>query len=239
VRPHAPLKVERVPAFTEATAPGAYYNSASMDGSRPGVFYANLRDPSETRRPDMRTLAYHEGIPGHHFQLSIQQELKDVAFFRKIIPFTAYTEGWGLYAEHLALEEGFHQDAYDSLGALGAELFRAVRLVVDTGIHAKHWTRQQAIDYMITNTGLDTAGVVSEIERYIVAPGQACAYKVGQLKILELRERARARLGDRFDIKKFHDVVLTNGALPLTLLERVVDDWIASEEKAAGVKAKG
>ena len=239
VRPKGKLKVERVPPFKEATTPGAYYVGGAFDGSRPGVFYANLRDPAETRRPDMRTLAYHEGIPGHHFQITVAQELKGLPFFRKVIPFTAYTEGWALYTERLALESGFHHDAYDSLGAFGAELFRAVRLVVDTGIHRQRWTRQQAIDYMVANTGMDTASVVTEIERYIVLPGQACAYKVGQLEILLLRDRARARLGDRFDIKKFHDVVLQQGALPLTLLERVVDEWIAREETSSPERRKG
>ncbi|MEO5617500.1 MAG: DUF885 domain-containing protein [Candidatus Eisenbacteria bacterium] len=239
VRPKGALKVERVPPFKEAGSAGAYYNTGAFDGSRPGVFYANLRDPAETRRPDMRTLAYHEGIPGHHFQLTIAQELKGLPFFRKVIPFTAYAEGWGLYAERLALEHGFHQDAFDSLGAMQAELFRAVRLVVDTGIHRKRWTRQQAIDYMLANTGMDTAGVVTEIERYIVIPGQACAYKVGQLQILALRRRAMDRLGDRFDLKDFHDVVLKQGSLPLTLLERVVEDWIAREEKSSPGQRKG
>jgi uncharacterized protein (DUF885 family) len=239
VKPKAKLVVQRLPAFKEATSPGAYYSGAALDGSRPGTFFVNLRDPTHTRRPDMRTLAYHEGIPGHHFQISIQQELKDVPMFRKIMPFTAYAEGWGLYAERVGLEHGFHRDAYDSLGALGAELFRAVRLVVDTGIHRDRWTRQQAIDFMVANTGMDTAEVVSEIERYIVMPGQACAYKVGQLEILALRQHAIERLGPRFDIRKFHDVVLTHGALPLTLLEREVDEWIEHEQSAAQVQRKG
>jgi uncharacterized protein (DUF885 family) len=239
VRPKGRLGIERIPAFKEATSPGAYYDPGAFDGSRPGHFYVNLRNPAETRRPDMRTLAYHEGIPGHHFQLTIQQEMKGVPFFRRVIPFTAYAEGWALYAEHLALESGFHQDEYDSLGALGAELFRAVRLVVDTGIHRERWTRKQAIDYMVANTGMDTAAVVSEVERYIVMPGQACAYKVGQLEILALRERAKQRLGDRFDLKKFHDVVLTSGSLPLTLLDRVVNEWVDRELQAARVQSRG
>jgi len=239
VHPKGTLNVERIPSFKETTSPGAYYNPGAMDGSRPGVFFANLRNPAETRRPEMRTLAYHEGIPGHHFQLTIAQELKGVPFFRKVLPFTAYAEGWALYAEKLALESGFHQDVYDSLGAMGGELFRAVRLVVDTGIHRDHWTRQQAIDYMVSNTGMDTSSVVSEIERYIVLPGQACAYKVGQLEILQLRQRAIDRLGSRFDIRKFHDVVLTHGALPLSLLEREVDAWIEREEKASLAQRKG
>jgi uncharacterized protein (DUF885 family) len=239
VKPKAKLVVERVPAFKEATAPGAYYNGGAMDGSRPGVFFANLRDPAETRRPDMRTLAYHEGIPGHHFQISIAQELKGLPFFRNVLPFTAYAEGWALYAEHLALEQGFHQDVYDSLGALGAEVFRAVRLVVDTGIHRDRWTRQQAIDYMVAHTGMDTSEVVTEVERYIVMPGQACAYKVGQLEILALRQRAQDALGSRFDLRKFHNVVLTHGALPLTLLERVVNDWIETEKRSGQSSVSG
>jgi uncharacterized protein (DUF885 family) len=239
VRPKSGVMIERVPAFKEATAPGGYYNAPAMGGGRPGKFFANLRDPAETARPGMRTLAYHEAIPGHHFQISIAQELKDVAFFRKIIPFTAYVEGWGLYAERLALENGFHPTAYDSLGALQAELFRAVRLVVDTGIHRDRWTRAQAIDYMVRATGMPETEVVTEIERYIVNPGQACAYKVGQLEILALRQHAMDRLGPRFDIKKFHDVVLTNGALPMGLLGQVVDEWIASELRAGAAQVKG
>ncbi len=239
LRPKARLAVERVPAFKEATAPGAYYQAPSIDGRRPGVFYANLRDPHETRRPEMRTLAYHEGIPGHHFQISIQNELKGVPFFRRVLPFTAYAEGWGLYAEHVAYESGFHQDAYDSLGALQAELFRAVRLVVDTGIHRERWTREQAIDYMVRNTGMSETEIVSEVERYIVDPGQACAYKVGQLDIVRLRERARERLGSRFDIRRFHDVVLSNGSLPLSLLERVVEEWVQEEMKKPAAGERG
>jgi len=239
VRPKTGVKVERVPAFKEATAPGGYYNPGSITGSRPGVFFANLRDPAETQRPGMRTLAYHEAIPGHHFQITIAQEMKGLPFFRRILPFTAYSEGWGLYAEHLALENGFHQDAFDSLGGLQADLFRAVRLVVDTGIHRRRWTREQAIDYMVRNTGLDTSKVVTEIERYVVMPGQACAYKVGQLKILQLRQKAMDALGSRFDIRKFHDVVLTHGALPLSILERVVDEWIASEKRAESQAGRG
>jgi len=239
VRPKSTVRVERVPPFKEATAPGGYYNPPAIGGGRPGTFFANLRDPGETAKPGMRTLAYHEAIPGHHFQISIAQELKGVPFFRKIIPFTAYVEGWGLYAERLALENGFHPTAYDSLGALQAELFRAVRLVVDTGIHHDHWTRAQAIDYMVKNTGMAESAVVTEIERYIVNPGQACAYKVGQLEILALRRHAMDRLGSRFDIRKFHNVVLTNGALPMELLGQVVDEWIERELRATATQAKG
>ncbi len=228
LRPKTGVAVERVPEFKQATAPGAYYNPAPLDGSKPGIFYANLRSVEEIPKFGMRTLAYHEGIPGHHFQITIARELEGVPFFRKIIPFTAYVEGWALYAERVAAEYGFQEDPFDRLGFLTAELFRANRLVVDTGIHDKRWTREQAIDYMLANTGMPETDVVSEIERYIVNPGQACAYKIGQLKLLELRARARERLGERFDIKAFHAVVLRSGALPLTLLERVIDDWIAA-----------
>jgi uncharacterized protein (DUF885 family) len=239
VRPKSAVVVTRVPAFKEATAPGAYYNAPAIGGGRSGTFFVNLRDPGETVKPGMRTLAYHEAIPGHHFQIGIAQELKGVAFFRKIIPFTAYTEGWGLYAEHLAYENGFQPTAFDSLGALQADLFRCVRLVVDTGIHRDRWTRAQAIDYMVKNTGMAESAVTTEIERYIVNPGQACAYKVGELEILALRQQAMDRLGPRFDLRKFHDVVLSNGSLPLGLLAQVVDEWIASELRASGAQRKG
>jgi uncharacterized protein (DUF885 family) len=228
VRPTMGVKVERVPEFKQATAPGAYYQAAPLDGSRPGTFFANLRSVEEIPKFGMRTLAYHEGIPGHHFQITIARELTGVPFFRKVIPFTAYAEGWALYAERVAAEHGFQEDPFDRLGFLTAELFRAVRLVVDTGIHQERWTRSQAIDYMLANAGMPRSDVVSEIERYIVMPGQACAYKIGQLKILELRARAREALGDSFDLRAFHSVILARGSLPLTLLERVVDEWIAA-----------
>jgi uncharacterized protein (DUF885 family) len=233
-RPKAALEVKPIPEFRQATSPGAYYDPPSFDGSRPGVFYANLRDPGSVVQFDMGTLACHEGIPGHHFQIAIAQELKGVPFFRRIIPFTAYVEGWALYAERLALDNGFYQEPYSRLGALKAELFRAARLVIDTGIHRKHWTREQAIDYMERTTGMARAEVVTEVERYIVSPGQACAYKVGQLQILALRQRAMDQLGPKFDIKKFHDVVLGNGAVPMGILARLVDEWIAREGGGPG-----
>jgi len=229
-RPGGTLDVQRIPEFKEKTSPGAYYQPPTLDGKRPGVFFANLRDPHETVTFDMRTLAFHEGVPGHHFQISLQQELKDVAFFRKVIPFTAYSEGWGLYAERLCLEQGLQRTPFDSLGALRAELMRAARLVVDTGIHRKRWTREQAIRYFVDQGLQPEAGAITEVERYIVIPGQACAYKVGQLEILTLRAHAEAELGDRFDIRRFHDAVLLHGALPLSLLERVVEEWIATEK---------
>jgi uncharacterized protein (DUF885 family) len=226
-RPKLGVKVMPVPTFSEKTAPGAYYQSGAFDGSRPGIFYANLRDPGETPKFAMRTLAYHEGIPGHHFQITIAQELQGVPFFRRVLPFTAYSEGWALYAERLAWEMGFEKDPLDNLGRLRDEMMRAVRLVVDSGIHYKHWSREQAIAYMLENTGMGEGDVTAEIERYFVAPGQALAYKAGMLKILELREKAKQALGDKFKLSEFHDQMLTHGALPLSLVERVVDDWIA------------
>ena len=226
VKPNTGVEVRRVPQFKEKTAPGGYYNPPAMDGSRPGQFYANLYDIKATPRYGMRTLAYHEAIPGHHFQLAIQQQQDDLPFFRRLAPFPAYSEGWALYAERLAWELGFLKDPYDNIGRLQAELFRSVRLVVDTGIHAMRWTREQAIAYMLANTGMAESDVVAEIERYFVLPGQATAYKVGMMKILELRELARSELGDRFDIREFHNVVLTNGSMPLNTLEVLVRQYI-------------
>ena len=229
VRPKAGLEVKRVPEFKEEGSAGAYYNGPAMDGSRGGVFYANLRDVSEVVKFGMKTLAYHEGIPGHHFQIAIQSELEGVPIFRTIGLFTAYVEGWALYSERLAWEIGMYEnDPFGNLGRLQAEMFRAVRLVVDTGIHYKRWTREEAIDYMVANTGMTTGEVVTEIERYIVMPGQACAYKIGMMKILELREKAKNELGDQFNLKEFHNVVLKNGAVPLSILEEIIDDYIAN-----------
>lgn len=230
VRPKMGVKVERVPAFREATAPGAYYNGPAFDGSRPGVFYINLRNTAEVAKFAMRTLAYHEGIPGHHFQIAIQQELTGVPIFRKVLPFTAYAEGWALYSERLAWEAGFQKAPLDNLGRLQAEMFRAVRLVVDTGLHDKRWTREQAIAYMQEKTGMPETDVVAEIERYIVNPGQALAYKVGMNKILNLRDKAKNALGSKFDLKAFHDQVLTGGSMPMALLEQRVDLWVTKQK---------
>jgi uncharacterized protein (DUF885 family) len=225
--PKAKVEVQRVPVFKEATSAGAYYNGASLDGTRPGVFYANLRDMNEISKWSMRTLAYHEGVPGHHWQIATAQELKGLPQFRKLIPFTAYSEGWALYTEWLAKEAGWYDgDPFGDLGRLQAELFRGVRLVVDTGIHAKRWPREQAITYMRDKTGMGEKEVTAEIERYIVNPGQACAYKVGMLKIQELRKRAQTELGTKFDQRQFHDAVLKNGALPLDILEEQVANYI-------------
>ena len=228
IRPKAGVEVVRVPEFREKTAPGAYYEQPALDASRPGRFYANLYDIKATPRYGMRTLAVHEGIPGHHFQIAIAMELEGVPLIRRFGFFTAYVEGWALYAERVAYELGLMPTHADNIGRLTAELFRAVRLVVDTGIHHDRWTREEAIEYMLANTGMAESDVVSEIERYIVLPGQATAYKVGMMKILELREKAMNALGDSFDLRDFHDVVLKNGAVPLDILERIVDDYIAS-----------
>jgi len=232
--PPGKLSVERVPEAAEKGSAGAYYQGAAMDGSRPGIFFANLRDLSETPTWSMKTLAYHEGIPGHHFQISTAMGLKDLPLIRQQTLYSAYAEGWALYAEQFAAEIGMYKDdPWGDLGRLQAELFRAVRLVVDTGIHSQGWSREQAIDYMVNTTGMARGEVVSEVERYMGLPGQACAYKVGQLKILELRARAKAALGDKFDLKDFHAVVLENGGVPLTILEQLVDEWIAKVKTQA------
>jgi uncharacterized protein (DUF885 family) len=230
--PKAPIEVRRVPAFKEANAPGAYYIPPALDGTRPGIFFANLRDMKETPRFAMRTLAMHEGVPGHHFQIALAQEQKGGPTFRRVVPFTAFAEGWALYAEWLGVELGFYRDdPFGDLGRLQAEMFRAVRLVVDTGIHYKRWTREQAIAYMREKTGMAEGDAVTEVERYIVEPGQACAYKVGMLRIRAARERAEKTFGPRFDAeaeKAFHDVVLGGGSLPLEILDEQVDAWIAA-----------
>lgn len=229
--PESKVEVERIPVFKEKTAPGAYYDEPALDGSRPGIFYANLRDTKEIPKFGMYTLTYHEAIPGHHLQIAIMQELKGLPRFRNTITFTAYVEGWALYAEHLAKDYSFFQDPYSDLGRLQAELFRAVRLVVDTGLHYKRWSREQAILYMMQNTGMAPKDVTAEIERYIVYPGQACSYKLGMLKILELREKVREKQKEKFDIRKFHSIVLDSGSLPLTILERLVNDELLSDKK--------
>jgi uncharacterized protein (DUF885 family) len=224
------VEVKRLPVFKEATSPTAYYNPPSMDGGRPGIFYVNLRNTGDQVRFGMRTLAYHEAVPGHHTQLAIAMDLKGVPMFRKVYPFTAYVEGWALYAERLAWEQGYQDDPFSNLGRLQAEMFRAVRLVVDTGIHRKKWTRERAIAYMLEKTGMSVTDVTAEIERYIVMPGQACAYKIGMIKLLEYRERMKRELGSRFDIRKFHDLILLNGSMPLDILDRVISGYIEKEK---------
>ncbi|MCD1598063.1 DUF885 domain-containing protein [Rheinheimera aquimaris] len=227
VKPKAEMIVKAVEPFREKTAGKAFYQQPSMDGSRPGIYYANLYRMSDMPKYEMEALAYHEGIPGHHMQLAIAQELEDMPKFRRFGGYTAYIEGWGLYTEMLPKEIGLYQDPYSDFGRLAMELWRACRLVVDTGIHAKKWSREQAIQYLLDNTPNTPTAVEKAIERYIVMPSQATAYKIGMLKIVELREKAKTALGDKFDIRQFHDTVLKNGALPLDVLEQMVDEYIA------------
>jgi uncharacterized protein (DUF885 family) len=227
--PKAGMEVKAVEAFRERAAGKAFYQRPAPDGSRPGVYYANLYRMQDMPLYQMEALAYHEGIPGHHMQLAISQELTGIPKFRKYGSVTAYTEGWGLYSEFLPKEMGFYEDPYSDFGRLAMELWRAARLVVDTGLHAKQWTREEAIDYLLVNTPNPEGDARKAIERYIVMPGQATAYKIGMNKIVELREDARARLGDAFDIRDFHDVVLKDGPVPLQILEENVENWITNQ----------
>ena len=233
-KPKAGIEVRAVEKFRESSAGKAFYNQPSPDGSRPGIFYVNLSNMRDNPTYELESLAHHEGIPGHHMQIAIAQELSSLPKFRKFgLRFTAYVEGWGLYSELTPKEIGMYQDPYSDFGRLSLELWRAGRLVVDTGIHGKHWTRDQAIKYLVDNTPNAETDCVDSINRYIVMPSQATAYKIGMLKILELRERAKKELGPRFDIRQFNDLVLTNGPLPLDLLEQVVDQWIKTKSHAA------
>ncbi|MDN5781640.1 MAG: DUF885 domain-containing protein [Luteimonas sp.] len=232
--PKADLVVKRVEAFREQDGAAQHYYPGTPDGSRPGIYYAHLSDMDSMPKTELEVIAYHEGIPGHHMQISIAQELKGVPTFRTQQFDTAYTEGWGLYAEWLAKEmPGTYQDPYSEYGRLMSEMWRAIRLVVDTGLHAKGWTQQQAVDYFRANSSVPDAAIKSEIQRYLVYPGQATAYKIGMIRIQELRRKAEAELGDHFDIRGFHDTVLGGGAMPLDLLERRVDRWIAEKKNAA------
>lgn len=228
--PEARMVVKRVEAFREKSAGKAFYQSPAIDGSRPGIYYANLYDMSAMPTYQMEALAYHEGIPGHHMQRAITQELKGIPDFQKYASFTAYTEGWGLYTEELGKDMGFYQDPYSDFGRLAMELWRACRLVVDTGLHAKRWSREEAIEYLVDNTPNARYDAVKAIERYIAMPGQATAYMIGKLKIMDLRDKARTTLGDKFDIRGFHDEVLKDGPVPLSLLESKIDAWIAQQQ---------
>jgi len=228
-KPKAAMVVKAVEPFREASAGGAFYQRPSPDGTRPGVYYANLYKMENMPIYEMEALAYHEGIPGHHMQLSIAMELEDVPTFRKYLRYTAYTEGWGLYSEMVPKEIGLYEDPYSDFGRLSMELWRACRLVVDTGIHDQRWTRDKAIQYLQENTPGARDECVKAIERYIVYPGQATAYKIGMLKIIELREKAKDALGDRFDIREYHDLILASGPVPLSVLEQLVDEWIAKK----------
>ena len=230
--PKAELIVKAVEPFREKSAGKAFYSRPAPDGSRPGTYYANLYRMQDMPTYQMQALAFHEGIPGHHMQIALAQELEGIPSFRKFGGYTAYTEGWGLYSELLPKEMGYYSDPYDDFGRLAMEIWRAARLVVDTGIHNKHWTREQAIQYLLDNTPNPEGDCKKAIERYIVMPGQATAYKIGMLKIVELREKAKAELGESFDIRDFHDVVLRDGAVPLAVLEQNVDAWIAETRQA-------
>lgn len=228
--PTDPLVVKPVEAFREKSAGKAFYQDPAPDGSRPGTYYVNLYNLRDMSKNELEALAYHEGLPGHHLQLSIQTQLGDVPPFRRFGGVTAYTEGWGLYSEELGKDMGFYTDPYSDFGRLGMELWRACRLVVDTGIHHKRWSREQAIQYLTDNTPNPTGDIRKAIERYIVFPGQATAYMIGKLKIMELRTKAQAELGDDFDYRGFHDAVLTAGPVPLDILAENVDAWIAHEK---------
>ncbi len=232
--PKAPLDVRAVEEWRQETAPVAFYNRPSEDGSRPGIYYVNLADMNQVLKPQTEAISYHEGAPGHHFQIALAQELPNVPKFRRFGGYGAYSEGWGLYSEGLGKEMGFYEDPYSEFGMLSTQLWRAVRLVTDTGIHSKQWTREQAIAYFLRNALLSERDATKEVERYFNWPGQATSYMIGQLKILELRDRARQSLGPRFDIRDFHAVILENGAVPLNVLEELVNAYNASGGSAAG-----
>ena len=229
--PESPVEVRAVPEYSEKTAAGGYYQSPSLDGSRPGVFYANLYDIKQTPKFGMRTLTFHEAVPGHHFQIALNLENDELTLYRRLgYRTSAYTEGWALYAEQLGVEVGMTKSLYDELGVLQSEMFRANRLVVDTGLHYKKWTREKAMEYMKKVTGMSDTEVRVEIERYIVWPGQATSYKMGMIKILDLRDKAMKELGAKFDLRKFHSIVLDQGIVPLFILDDLIDEWI-NEEK--------
>ena len=227
--PRTPFEVRRVEPFREQSAAGGSYQSGNTDGTRPGVFYANAYDMSARPRWAMESLFLHEAIPGHHFQIMIQRENEDLPNFRRYGGFSAFSEGWGLYAETLGKELGVYTDPYMYFGALNAELWRAIRLVVDTGLHAKGWTKQQVLDYMYANSAVAEARAVAEAERFMAIPGQALAYKIGQLRMLAIRARAEERLGDKFDVKAYHTEVLRDGAMPLSMLEAKIDRWVDAQ----------
>jgi uncharacterized protein (DUF885 family) len=230
--PKAPFEVVAVPEFLEKTSAPAYYEAGTPDGSRPGRLFIDTYNATDRNLYAVESIAYHEGLPGHHLQISIAQEQEGVPTFRKHEFYTAYTEGWGLYSERLGKDVGFYQDPYSDYGRLEADIWRAIRLVVDTGVHSQHWTRQQMVDYFHDHSAIDEPSIQAEVDRYIAWPGQALAYKIGQLKILALRDRAKTALGDKFDIRAFHDQVLDSGALPLDLLSDRIDNWIASQKSA-------
>ena len=230
--PKAAFEVVAVPDYLEKTSAPAYYESGAPDGSRPGRLFIDTYDAADRNLYSVEVIAYHEGLPGHHLQISIAQELDGLPDFRKYSGYTAYAEGWGLYSERLGKDVGFYQDPYSDYGRLEGDIWRAIRLVVDTGVHSQHWTREQMVQYFHDHSAIDETSIQAEVDRYIAWPGQALAYKIGQLKILELRDRAKAALGDKFDLRAFHDQVLDSGALPLDVLSERIDAWIASQKGA-------
>ena len=228
--PAQKVEVRRIPVYEQDSSPGGYYSGPSLDGDRPGIYWINLKDTADNPKLGLPTLTYHEAVPGHHFQISLQRAIEDMPLMRNILSYSEFSEGWALYGEALAKEMGMYDD--DPLGDLGrlqAEIFRAARLVVDTGLHAKQWSREQAIDYMVEATGETRASVTREVERYAAIPGQACSYKLGMLRIQEMRADAEADLGDAFDLKAFHDEVLLSGAMPMEVLQARIDTWIETK----------
>ena len=234
--PKAPFEVAPVPEYLEKTSAPAYYEAGTPNGSRPGRIRIDTYNATQRNLYAVETIAYHEGIPGHHLQISIAQELEGVPEFRKHEFYTAFTEGWGLYSERLGKDVGFFQDPYSDYGRLEGDVWRSIRLVVDTGVHSQHWTREQMVQFFHDHSTIDEPSVQAEVDRYIAWPSQALAYKIGQLKILELRDRAKKELGDKFDIRGFHDQVLDSGALPLDVLSTRIDNWIASQKSSPGQK---
>jgi uncharacterized protein (DUF885 family) len=228
--PKAPLEVKQVPEYMQKDQTQAYYVDGSPDGKRPGAVFVNFYNYKDRLTTNVESISYHEGIPGHHLQISIAQELTGLPEFRKYQGYTAYVEGWALYSERLGKDVGFYQDPYSDYGRLEADNWRAIRLVVDTGVHSMHWTRQQMLDYFHEHSSMDDTNIQAEVDRYIAWPAQALGYKMGQLKILELRAKAQQALGPRFDIRAFHDEVLDSGALPLDVLEQRVDAWIDAQK---------
>ena len=230
--PEQKVEVRRIPVYEQDSSPGGYYSGPSLDGSRPGIYWINLKNTADNPKMGLPTLTYHEAVPGHHFQISLQQAVKEMPLMRNLVSYSEFSEGWALYGEALAKEMGMYDD--DPLGDLGrlqAELFRAARLVVDTGLHHKRWTREEAIDYMTAATGETRASVTREIERYAAVPGQACSYKLGMLRLQEMRARAEAELGDEFDIRAFHDEILLAGAMPMEVLDARINEWIATRKE--------
>jgi len=231
--PKAPLEVVPMWSYLEPTAPQAYYEPGSPDGSRPGRVRVNTYKATERSLVNVESISYHEGVPGHHLQIALQQEMQGVPEFRKHQEYTAFTEGWALYAEQLGKDVGFYKDPYEDYGRLDADMWRAIRLVVDTGVHSQHWTRQQMIDYFRAHSGMDETNIEAEVDRYIAWPGQALAYKIGQLTILALRAKAEKELGPRFDLRAFHDEILSAGSIPLDMLTDRVEAWIAAQKAAS------